>query len=122
MTFIAVLKKRKKTSSMKCGNYKKMQIVINRICIICLCYRLFMRVESLIFVINTIRTCVKWLYNVESLKNVIILEKKTDGKSYKINNANPTIHRKVIFLNIVFVWENLADMQDIYLWWNTNSL
>ena len=62
-----------------------------------------MRVESLIFVINTIRTCVKWLYNVESLKNVIILEKKTDGKSYKINNANPTIHRKVIFLNIVFV-------------------
>lgn len=31
------------------------------------------------------------------------LRKETDGKSYKINNANPTIHCKMIFLNIVFV-------------------
>lgn len=31
------------------------------------------------------------------------LRKETDDKSYKINNANPTIHRKMIFLNIVFV-------------------
>lgn len=33
----------------------------------------------------------------------ITLEKKTDGKSYKINNENSTIHRKMMFLNIVFV-------------------
>lgn len=31
------------------------------------------------------------------------LRKETDDKSYKINNANPTIHRRMIFLNIVFV-------------------
>lgn len=35
------------------------------------------------------------------------LRKETDGKSYKINNANPTIHCKMIFLNIVFVEKTL---------------
>lgn len=37
----------------------------------------------------------------------ITLKKKTDGKSYKINNENSMINRKIIFLNIVFVGEIL---------------
>lgn len=45
----------------------------------------------------------------------ITLEKKTDGKSYKINNENSTIHRKMMFLNIVFV-EKILQMCKISIY------
>lgn len=43
------------------------------------------------------------------------LRKETDDKSYKINNANPTIHRRMIFLNIVFV-EKILQICKIYIY------